>query len=312
MFDDLLRSVPDVDVPVTPAITAGIAHSVHYLESDDAARSFEIDAYWPKWHSPWWHMTALWECGEVHRVSARTFDRMAAAIDRIKLHTFPTTPAEMDPLPGHTEIACHCAVGTMDQVLGDKRRPWFASWMRDYQMRDGGYNCDERAYLVTDEVPSSINGTIGIFESLLAHPEPALDRAGEMLLERELRLGSPTKHNADERTLEKHWLKPAFPRFYFYDVLRGLSAISKWKHALPPAQIEVVVEHLVRAFPDGVVSVQRRPYDAHGSWNFVDGAWQRSRVATSFPLLDALSIVGTPSHYLTAQWRATRERLLQR
>lgn len=315
MFDDLLRAVPSVAVPVTPEIEGAIADSIRYLDSDDAARSLETDAYWPKWHSPWWHFTALYECGEVHRVSRRAVDRMVAAIDRIPLHTFPTTLAEMEPMPAHTDIACHCAVGTMDQVLTacgvdiPARLPWFVDWMRSYQMRDGGYNCDERAYLVTDEVPSSINGTIGIFESLLARPDATLERAGEMLIGRELRLGSRTRHNEHERTLEHHWLKPAFPRFYFYDVLRGIAAVSRWR---VDERARAVVEHLVRAFPDGIVRVQRRPYDAHGSWIHAGGAWQRSRTATSFPLLDALSIVGAPSHYLTAQWRATRERLLQR
>ncbi len=318
---DQLRAVPDVAIEPSDAVKRGIAHSLAYLDSDEAAASLERDAYWPKWHSPWWHFTALWECGEAHHASSRAVARMVAAIDRIRLHTFPTTLAEMEPLPAHTDLSCHCAVGTMDQVLAacgvdvPTALPWFTTWMREYQMKDGGYNCDERAYLEPvdehGECPSSMTGTIAIFEALLARPDRTLERAGEFLLARELWRGSPTKQNEHERTLEPLWLRPAFPRFYFYDVLRGLDAVSRWQHAIPDAAIAHVVEHLVRTFPDGIIRVQRHPYDAHGTWAFVEGEWSR-QPATRFPLLDALSIKNAPHSYLTAEWRATRERLLQR
>src|SRR5215467_9295690 len=49
-----------------------IAESARYLASDAALRSIEADTYWPKWHSPWWHILVLYELGEARRIPART------------------------------------------------------------------------------------------------------------------------------------------------------------------------------------------------------------------------------------------------
>ena len=61
-----LTAIPEAAITRTPAILEGIEQAIAYLESDAAIASIEADAYWPKWHSPWWHMTLLWELG-MHR-----------------------------------------------------------------------------------------------------------------------------------------------------------------------------------------------------------------------------------------------------
>ena len=40
-----------------------IEHSVAYLDSPQAREALAVDAYWPKWDSPWWHMLLLDEMG---------------------------------------------------------------------------------------------------------------------------------------------------------------------------------------------------------------------------------------------------------
>jgi hypothetical protein len=54
-------------------------------------------------------------------------------------------------------------------------------------MRDGGLNCDETAYLVEDECPSSMVGTVAGFEAMLRRgPGDFVDRAAGFLVGRRL------------------------------------------------------------------------------------------------------------------------------
>jgi hypothetical protein len=155
--------------------------------------------------------------------------------------------------------ACGVDVGTA--------LPWTVPWFARYQMPDGGLSCDTSAYLVADECPSSMVGTVAPFEAVLdgALSEERrlfLTRAAGFLVARRLVLGSPTKHNADERTSAPAWRLPCFPRFYFYDVLRGTSALVRWAlvsgEAIPLAGVSLAAMHLARAYPDGVIRIGRR------------------------------------------------------
>ena len=94
---DRLAKVPSVDVPRTPAIENGIAESVRYLESDAAVKSLEVDTYWPKWDSPWWHMVTLWELGEATRIPQCVQRAMIAGLDALPLKIFPIEPEDTPP-----------------------------------------------------------------------------------------------------------------------------------------------------------------------------------------------------------------------
>jgi hypothetical protein len=321
--DDLRRrllAIPDTEVP---AQLDGLDESVAYLASDAAAASLAEDSYWPKWDGPWWHMVLLWELGEARRIPARAVRAMVASLDALPMHTFPIRPGDM---PAHLHPArhssCHCALGSIDQVLAacgvdvDAELPWIRPWFERYQMRDGGLNCDETAYLVEDECPSSMVGTIAPFEALLRRgPSEPLERAAQFLVERELVRGSDTRHNADEREAAKAWLAPTFPRFYYYDVLRGTTALVRWastlSRSIPLRALDAAVTRLATIASDGIVRVGRQAYAGLGTWRAgPDGTWRREPLARTFPLLDAVSRVGAPSARLTAEWRTTREQLL--
>lgn len=303
-----------------------IEHSLAYLASDAALVDVTRDAYWPKWHSPWWHMLCLHEMGETKRIPKRLIDAYVATLARIPLKIFPIQPADMpegvDPYRG---TPCHCQLGTAYQVLAtwgvdvDQALPWIRPWFLRYQMADGGLTCDNDAYLVKDECPSSMVGTIGAFEAVLLHtPRPwtadertFLDRAAQFLSGRQLRLGSDTKHNAAERESAEQWSKLCFPRFYFYDVLRGLIALTRYAEktgaTLPPEATRHVVSDLARRFPDGQIRVERRGYEDTGTIQpTATGEWIRRQPATFFPLLTAVSEVGVVSPYLSRHWAAVR------
>lgn len=322
---DRLAGVPDA----APGedLEVAIADSVHYLDSDAAANSLESDTYWPKWHSPWWHMLALFELGEARRIPARAVSRMVAALDAMPLKIFPIRPEDAPGANLWRDCLCHCAIGSIDQVLTacgvdvDAALPWFRPWAARYQMADGGLSCDDTAYLVEGECPSSMVGTIAPFEAMLrgqgaADVEPFLDRAAAFLMERRLMLGSPTVHNAEEREAQTGWLAPCFPRFYYYDVLRGLAALVRWAEhggaTVPLVAVAGVVDHLIEAFPDGAIRRQRRGFAVcPTTWREgAGGAWSR-QPTSSFPLLEACSAIGTPSAALTRQWSAARRGLMR-
>jgi hypothetical protein len=315
-------------VPIEALPPVDITESVQYLGSDAAVRSLERDAYWPKWDSPWWHMLLLWELGEARQIPLRAVRAMVAALDALPVKTFPIDPSELpagnDPW---RQVQCHCALGSMYQVLTtcgvdvDRELPWMSiAWFARYQMADGGLSCDNDAYLVADECPSSMVGTVAPLEAMLHgalvdERATFVDRAAAFLVARELVRGSSSAHNAEERARESEWRRPCFPRFYLYDVLRGLHVLSRWAvlrgRSLPAAAIESAVETLLAVAGDGVVRVERRAHDGIGTRVFVDGGWQRESVASSFALLDATSVIGAPSVALTRQWADTRTLLLE-
>jgi hypothetical protein len=322
---DRLARVPAALVPSTAEAEAALLASLRYLGSNAAQRSVKADPYWPKWDSPWWHLALCFELGEAARVPERAVSALLAALVAFPIKTFPLTPEDLPPgCDVHTHSMCHCQVGSAYQVLSacavdvDGAVPWAAPWFVRYQMADGGLNCDSDAYLVKGECPSSMVGTLAPLEAMLlgelvGERAAFVDRAAAFLIERRLMLGSPTRHNAAERLREPGWRQPCFPRFYFYDVLRGLSALTRWaerrEQPIPLAAIEAVVEHLLSSFPDGVVRLGRSAQEGIRTVAFAGGekTWP---AASRFALLEATSAIGSASPALTRQWTETRRRLL--
>ena len=332
-LDDLRRrltDLPDPEIGPGPAVEPAIADSVRYLASDETERSIAADVYWPKWHSPWWHMLLLHELGEARRIPERAVARMVEALQAFPVKIFPIHPGELpagaDP---SRDVQCHCALGCMAQILAACGRdvardlPWFEPWFVRYQMADGGLSCDDAAYLVTGECPSSMVGTVAPLEATLlgrpaewsAERAAFVERAAGFLIERQLVLGSATAHNAAERAGQAAWRKPCFPRFYLYDVLRGLAALVRWAEitggAVPLPAISPALDHLLGRFPNGAIRRQRLSYAGVGTWaREPTGGWARRSPAFLFPLLEATSALGEPCPYLTRQWSATRRALV--
>jgi hypothetical protein len=323
-----LVGIPEPEVARTPATEHGIADSIAYLDSPAAIESLATDVYWPKWHSPWWHMLLLFELGEAARIPARAVAAMVDGLARFPLKLFPIHPGETPPGTHMSrDVMCHCAVGSMSQVLAacgvdvERAVPWFAPWFARYQMADGGLSCDDRAYLA-HEAPgvcaSSMVGTIAPLEALLVRgDQPAIAaRAAEFLIGRGLRHGSASVHNAEERAAAPAWRAVCFPRFYFYDTLRGLAALVRWAEAthaaIPASALVDVVDDLLTRFPDGVVRVGRQAFADHTTITPMrDHTPAARQPATTFPLLDAVSALGAPSAALTRQWTAARRGLVR-
>ena len=295
-----------------------IESSLGYLSSSEAVDSLSRDAYWPKWNSPWWHMLLLHEMGRTEEIPEAAVQAMVSALDRLPIKIFPLSSQKV---PSGSDLAwdssCHCAVGSMYSVLSawgvsvERELPWLRTWLSRYQMADGGLNCDPDAYDVEGECPSSMVALLPCFEALLWHaPDLSheehrfLERCGSFLIHRKLMLGSSTRHNAEEREQAQEWLKPTFPRFYFYDVLRGLRAFLAWcpksPRRVPLDIITPVLEHLSELAHDGQIRCLRQ---AHLSCTTRIPGSSARETASDFPLLGAVSRLGEVSPYLTAQWK---------
>ncbi len=295
---------------------AVVQDSVRYLASDEAIRSIDANPYWPKWNSPWWHMSVLFEMGLANLIPPGASEKMLSEVTGTHLPYFfrEDTPPKKG---SHQDAPCPCALGNIYQILSaagldvDAELPWAREWFLRYQMSDGGLSCDEDAYKA-DPGASSLVGTIAPLEAILttqrkltAAEEKFLDRGAKCLLDRELRLGSTSKHNAEEREDEDDWLKPCFPRFYLYDVLRGLNFVLRWaelrNQVISQNSIARVVRRLESASSGDQIRIERQSFD---------GIFTKGRqLATHFPLLDQVSRIGSISPYLTARWVEARRRL---
>lgn len=295
--------------------------SLDYLVSQAALDSIKIDPYWPKWDSPWWHMMLLHEMGLTESIPSEAINWMLDFMEQHYLKSFPfkeeDVPAGLDPL---SNIACHCQLGTMHQLLKcygveESRLAWLREWYLRYKLPDGGLNCDEGAYL-KPRPKSSVVSTLPPLEAMLAYGDDLskaelsfLDDGARYLIERKVFRSATTGAIMDEA-----WLKLCFPRFYHYDILRGLSFLLSWSRlraqALQASAIVEAVRLIDDAFADGLVSPGRQCFAGASSrfYNPETGNWSR-QPARSFALLEEVSRQGEVSPYLTKLWQEARVNL---
>ena len=88
--------------------------------------------------------------------------------------------------------------------------------------------------------------------------------------------------------INEKWLKPFFPRYFEYDILRGLSYLVEWsRRREQPLSFEIIekgLDRLANYLTDSGIVIARRVNDKNGDW--------RGR---AFPLMKADSEVGTTS-----------------
>jgi hypothetical protein len=289
-----------------------------YLASAKAQDSLAADPYWPKWDSPWWHMQTLWEVG---RVDAIPPESARAMLEAVATHYVPFFPNPREPMTSGRDVAreslCHCALGHIYQVLRDcgldvdARAPWARRWFLRYQLPDGGLNCDEKAYETGSA--SSIQSTLPALEAVLrgakgSHTpaeEAFLDKGAQYLMERKLAF-----RRSDGKPMDPAFLEVCFPRFYDYDVLRGLGFLVEWVIVrggkVPDEAVAPAMKALVKSFPDGVIKVQRPGLPAEGTLRLKDGAWSRAPENSAFALLDHCRRPGTPIPALSKAWSGAR------
>lgn len=300
-------------------IESWIAVSAAYLGSRKARESLALDPYWPKWDSPWWHMTLLWELGRADAIPKEAAEAMLAAIEAKYVRFFPNPREPMPPGKDyHRDGLCHCGLGNMYQTLAacgldlDARAPWMRAWFLHYQLPDGGLNCDEKVY--DKGGSSSIQSTLPVLEAVLAAGRPLtpieehfVDRGAEYLIERRLAF-----RLRDGQLMDPAFLEIGFPRFYDYDILRGAAFLADWarlrRRRIQRAAVGWVIDTMDERFPDGRVKIEKPGLMATEDTLLCnkDATWVRGPAST-FPLLDAVRKPGSASDVLTRSWAETRK-----
>jgi len=240
-----------------------VAQSLAYLRSDAARASIARDPYWPKWDSPWWHVLALREAG--YAVPPEILVELCAATERHYLTIFPRHPEVLPPgKSSRTDVMCFCALASLLRAAeGTATVGWALEFFAKYQLPDGGWNCDEHSHV------SSIVSTVPVLEYLCGKPSMKFvaERGLKYLLERKLFLGKRTGAVLDEA-----WLTPSMPRFYEYDLLRGLTLLKQYGVPPPPEALSALKRGRSRC------------------WPLSEAARTGNGVESSFPLLDALAL----------------------
>lgn len=295
-----------------------LQESYDYLRSDEAEKSLRRDPYWPKWHSPWWHMLLLHELGLTEKIPLKAVQTLTEVL---KTHYLPVFPIKAEEIPAgidpYRQVACFCAIGNMYQVLFhcgvdvDYELPWMRRWFLQYQLPDGGLNCDERVY--TKEVPkSSIMSTLPCLEAVLCKKAELnkeevrfLNKGAEYLVKQKLfrRVSTGEIINSD-------WTEIRFPRFYDYDFLRGYTFLAKWSRKSGfriPDELTDEVESMVnQQFSEQGLKLKRYNIVDKRSYNPNDhGKWTMGEIS-EIPLMKAVSFDGALNEALTKQWNEVK------
>ena len=296
-----------------------VEKSKNYLSSTIALQSIQRDPYWPKWDSPWWHMSLLNEMGLGNEIPEQAISKMVSVL---KNHYLPVFPIKEEEVPKGTDpyrkIACLCAIGNMYQVLFnagvdvDQELPWMREWFLRYQLPDGGLNCDEKVY--TKPVPkSSIVTTLSCLEAILFCRKTDLSQdditflnkgASYLLKQRLFRKASTGE------IIDKDWLEIRFPRFYEYDFLRGFYFLEKWRQrsgfSIPDDLVDEVEDLVSRQITDQGIKLKRYNLFDKRSYNPAeDGTWAWGD-ASEIDLMKTVSFEGSICQPLTKKWNEVK------
>lgn len=284
------------------SICLAIDESIRFLNSSpDLKFSSEYSRH--KWNGAWWHMAAIHEMGEVDKIPESAIIQAKSWLETQVWQTFIISPndhptSESDKMKMD---CCHCELAVYYMILQaygcdlDHELPWIREWLLKYQLPDGGLNCDPDAYVHSHK--SSIVSTLPPLEAILWHTNRNfteqeavfLDEGARYLIEHRL-----VCSKRDGTIINTDWLKPCFPRFFEYDILRGMSYLVEWSRrrnkALPEDLILEGLERLKPYITAGNMRIGRQVFDPQGPWN-----------GDTFPLLEELSRMGDASPYLTSQ-----------
>jgi hypothetical protein len=316
-LDEHIETVRESAEKLAAHFVPPVSESLAFLRSQEALAMIERDPYWPKWNNPWWHALLLCELDCSALISREFFRHYSSKVNKHYLHFFPFTleavPVGRNP---RSVVACHCYLGSffkMHQLVKPDYPPleWIVPWFKRYQNEDGGLNCDEEKYLKPSPTSSFLStvacleGMLTFEKGILAEDEDALDfldRGVTYLLERKLLRSKRTGEIIDEK-----WLQPAFPRFYSYDILRGLSLVTSWalkrgrklSRQLIEEALELVAQQVGEA---GLVPRRSHVAEMKTLLPLPNGEFEEDVSAGRFSLLDFVDRVGEPSLPLTQEW----------
>jgi hypothetical protein len=207
-------------------------------------------------------------------------------------------PFTLDQLPPGKDwardVPCHCALGVMHQVLSacglavDDEVPWIKPWFLRYQLPDGGLNCEGDAYVGSRK--SSVVSTVPVLEAMLAAERGEAERA---FVDRGARylIAHRLVRSSSGAVIDAAWLKPCFPRFYEYDVLRGADFLLAWAAKRATALPAGTLRDAAPWLEDGRPRAVEREALTTRSLVHADSTWSKGE-SSRFALLDVVSRPG--------------------
>lgn len=286
------------------AIQFSIEDTLRFLEASPDFDKDHGESSRHKWDGIWWHMATLYEMGEVNRIPGQVVTDAKRWLETKVWQTFVITAAD---LPSTMEDkmkldCCHCELAVYYMILRaygcdlDNELPWIREWLLKHQLPDGGLNCEPEAYL--DSKKSSMISSLPPLEAILWYTDREftkqeakfLDEGARYIMEHHL-----VCSKQDGTIIDEDWLKPCFPRFFEYDILRGMYFLAEWSRrrnqALPAGLLREGIERLKPYLGSEGLRIGRQVFDPQGPWG-----------GNTFSLLEAVSKVGDVSPYLTRQW----------
>jgi hypothetical protein len=196
----------------------------HFLSLQDARGTWGGGTYNPKWTSTVYTLLQLIDMG-ISRDCARA--KLAAEIILNKDFGQPGTPDFLK----HLQLCDLCVVGMVLEIsvyfrIYDLRIEAFINHLLDYQMKDGGWNCNCKKRRGASH--SSFHTTFNVLDGLRAYVEcghtrfrkeieTAESRALEFMLCHKLFISDKSN-----RIINKKFTSFSYPFRWHYDVLRGL------------------------------------------------------------------------------------------
>ena len=290
-------------------IANGIEASIAFLQNTSHFEPEHDEDSRNKWDGAWWHMCALFEIGEVQRIPSSAIAQAKKLLQTRVWQTFVIEPNDAPILEAdqHLWDCCHCELAMFYRILKaygceiDDEMPWIRAWLLQHQLPDGGLNCEPEAYLHSRK--SSIVSTLPPLEAILYYTDRPftereqqfLDAGAQYLIEHQLVCSKSTG-----KVINEDWLKPCFPRFFEYDLVRGLSFLVDWSKArnqcLPAGFVDEALKRLAHYEENGQVKIGRQVWDSNGEWG-----------GETFGLLEDLPDVGEVSEMLSVELRRIKE-----
>ncbi|MEM9158766.1 MAG: hypothetical protein AAGB46_06915 [Verrucomicrobiota bacterium] len=288
------------------ALEMAIKESIEVLGVDDQLGSEGGGGSRWKWQGAWWHMATFLEMGESWRIPESSIHM---ALDLLKLRTWPKFVVDREDGPQRDEDrskmdCCHCELAVFYMILRDwgvdvdVEVPWIRAWFLKHQLPDGGLNCTPDAY--GDSMKSSLVSTLPPLEAVLLYTDcdyteeekRFLDEGARYLIEHRL-----CRAKADGRLLNEDWLKPSFPRFFEYDILRGMRFLVEWSRrrekSVPAKVLREGLQLLEPCVEGDSVFVGSRVWGRDGRWE-----------SESFRLLLETGQVGHRNPWLSEEYRS--------
>lgn len=155
-----------------------------------------------------------------------------------------------------------CAAMLRAGYLGDTRLAKALDWLVKIQNVDGGWLCPYWKAHIKD-THGCFYGTICPLEAFSEVPEAersseikqAIERGAEFLLMH--RLYKADHH--DFKVINRHWMRFGFPWFYGYDVLRGLSVLTKLGYINDDRLADGIKLMMEKRQPDGKWLLETAP-----------------------------------------------------